>query len=386
MKQIIYLFLLLLAPLLLNAQNLEVDGEAKVLNMNKDNSADSLVVRFPDGTLGLRDATSITDGAWDYANGTGLSGEINRSGNVGIGVINPSVRLHVSSNSNDGDIQIEDSFPFLIINRNSSNGNMGINFRDNGATKGWWLWRSADSAFVFSNTNSGSASNQLVLLRNGNVGIGTSIPTDALDVPGGAEIGGAFIQNGDFRSSAANGVINCGGANNTNANVISDLANPTLTFATGDEDLFIDDKLEVDQGYKTGGGNWLSVSDRRLKKNILVFEDGLDEVMQINPVTFQYNERSRVEDTDKSYVGVIAQELQDIAPYMIEEMALWQKIEEDENGKERIIHPGEKFLTYDGSALQYMLVNAVKEQQMEIQDLKQRVKELEKLIQVLLKN
>ena len=89
--------------------------------------------------------------------------------------------------------------------------------------------------------------------------------------------------------------------------------------------------------FKPGGGNWTASSDRRLKKNISSFTDGLDEIMQVRPVNFEYKE------VPGEYVGIIAQEMQQIAPYMI-----------DDSGE---------YLTYDGTALTYMLVNAVQEQQ-----------------------
>jgi len=41
------------------AQNLEVDGKAKVTDLTLDNSADQVVVVLDDGTLGTRDASSL---------------------------------------------------------------------------------------------------------------------------------------------------------------------------------------------------------------------------------------------------------------------------------------------------------------------------------------
>ena len=90
-------------------------------------------------------------------------------------------------------------------------------------------------------------------------------------------------------------------------------------------------------------------------------------------------------DTGIEYVGILAQEMLKIAPYMVETKAFGQVVEEDEQGIEHITDPGEEFYTYDSSALVYMLVNAVKEQQQSISDqqkeiieLKERIKALEK--------
>ncbi|MBK8505888.1 MAG: DUF1566 domain-containing protein [Saprospiraceae bacterium] len=50
----------LLLPLLIGAQNLEVQGKAKISEMDKINTADSVVVHLPDGTLGVRDVSTLT--------------------------------------------------------------------------------------------------------------------------------------------------------------------------------------------------------------------------------------------------------------------------------------------------------------------------------------
>ena len=97
---------------------------------------------------------------------------------------------------------------------------------------------------------------------------------------------------------------------------------------------------------KPGGGTWLNTSDIRLKENVNSFEDGLSKIMKIQPVTFQYNELSGY-DTEPEYVGVIAQELQKVAPYMVNENL-------------------DGYLDVDNSAMTYMLINAMKEQQISI--------------------
>jgi hypothetical protein len=40
---------------------------------------------------------------------------------------------------------------------------------------------------------------------------------------------------------------------------------------------------------KVGGGTWATFSDKRLKKDVKSFDDGLDEILRINPVWFKYN-------------------------------------------------------------------------------------------------
>ncbi|HRD57326.1 MAG TPA: tail fiber domain-containing protein [Ferruginibacter sp.] len=116
---------------------------------------------------------------------------------------------------------------------------------------------------------------------------------------------------------------------------------------------------------KTGGGVWAAWSDARLKKNITPYTSGLKEILQINPIRFQYNELSGEEDLNKNYVGILAQEIENILPSTI-------TIKADEQLKDKRM--------FDGSELIYTLINAIKEQQVLINELQQENKTvLEKL-------
>lgn len=135
---------------------------------------------------------------------------------------------------------------------------------------------------------------------------------------------------------------------------------------------------------KPGGGDWATFSDRRLKKNVSKFKGGLEEVLSINPVTYQYNGKGNITDTESVYVGVIAQELQEIAPYMVESVTVTEIIQEGED-ETFVEYEGksEDYLHIDATAIRYMLVNAVKEQQSQIEDQENQIATLtEKLEQL----
>ena len=203
-----------------------------------------------------------------------------------------------------------------------------------------------------------------------------------------AYIAGNVFSTGDFITSSVNGVINCGGGLiNPRSNVISDSTTPTITIATGDEDLYIDDALVVSSTstFKTAGGSWLAISDRRLKEDIQPFEQGLSAVLEISPVWFRYVARLGLDEREKDrrFVGVIAQDMASIAPYMVEERDLFREVHEDEDGVEQVVDPGEPFLTFDPSALPYLLVNAVQEQQRLIDELRSQNDELRRRVEAL---
>jgi hypothetical protein len=108
--------------------------------------------------------------------------------------------------------------------------------------------------------------------------------------------------------------------------------------------------LSTDAAAKAGSPDWIVASDSRLKKNITDFTDGLELLKQIRPVWFQYNGQAGIETGDKKFVGIIAQEMQKIAPYTIGTF-----IHQDSLGKKT------EYLDYDANAVTYILINAVKE-------------------------
>ena len=239
---------------------------------------------------------------------------------------------------------------------------------------------------------------------NGNVGIGTSNPIQKLDVNGGINVegnvgigaatpsekvvvdGNIYSATGDFYASGFNGVINCGGGiMDSMLNYIGDYQTYPAN-VNGDEDLYIQDDLQIGgAAFKPGGGSWSTASDARLKKDISPYDDGLKEVMKIKPVKFKYNSLSKMIDQEKEHIGILAQDMLNIAPYMVEEKAFWQKVrEEDKEGNEIIIDQGQNYYTYDGSALNYMLVNAVQEQQSIIEKQNERIESLENPLQELI--
>lgn len=141
--------------------------------------------------------------------------------------------------------------------------------------------------------------------------------------------------------------------------------------------------LSTDAAAKAGSPDWIVASDSRLKKSISNFTDGLDLLKQIRPVWFQYNGQAGIETGDKKFVGIIAQEMQKIAPYTIGTFAY-----QDSLGNKT------EYLDYDANAVTYILINSVKEQQRVIEqkdvelkemnaqvtDLSKRLEQLERIV------
>jgi hypothetical protein len=125
---------------------------------------------------------------------------------------------------------------------------------------------------------------------------------------------------------------------------------------------------------KAGSPDWVVASDSRLKKDITDFTDGLDLLKQIKPVWFQYNGKAGIETGDKKFVGIIAQEMQKIAPYTIGTFT-----HQDSLGNKT------EYLDYDANAVTYILINSVKEQQQVIEEKDEELKALNSQVSALTK-
>ncbi|MBK6777379.1 MAG: tail fiber domain-containing protein [Flavobacteriales bacterium] len=196
-----------------------------------------------------------------------------------------------------------------------------------------------------------NSSPQITLLTNGNVGIGTTTSTDKLTVrtPG---VGGGFSHTdgniilGSYFPGNASAWFGTRSAHDLTF-ITNTLSVMTLTASgnVGIGTLGPTALLSVNgSANKTGGGSWAVFSDQRLKRDVRPYGDGLGAVLAIEPVHFRYNSLAKT-DTTIEYVGVIAQQLREVAPYMIDTLVI----------------DGTEYLEVDNSAMTYMLVNAVKE-------------------------
>lgn len=258
---------------------------------------------------------------------------------------------------------------------------------------------------------------QLKVLADGKVGIGTATPERQLEVLGG---GCMFTNNGNYpqnkqsnfvmrhydqtgthfgyftaSSDANNNQVQFGGGGGATygATVVIFLTAANRTTLTGTERMRVNNfgqirmntaggsgalthelNLITGDASKPGGGSWATPSDARIKQGVRPFNDGLEQVLKIRPVYFRYKENTGY-DPKKEYVGIIAQEMQKIAPYTVEEVEVHQEIDEA-----RLDLP-EKILSYNSTAVTYMLINAIQEQQSMIKERDEKIENLEARLQ-----
>ena len=139
----------------------------------------------------------------------------------------------------------------------------------------------------------------------------------------------------------------------------------------GDNDIM----LYVNGDIATNTGNAMNIiaSDERLKQNIHPLTNSLEVIRRSNFVEFQYNNLSG-RRTDKTYYGIVAQEMQQVLPSTITQ-SVGRLRASDKQATE--------FLMFNPNDLIYSGLNAIKELDQENQDLKNKVAEsAEKIVEL----
>jgi hypothetical protein len=269
-----------------------------------------------------------------------LSGSTERmriasSGNVGIGTTSPSSILDIR----------QDNLPRITLVRNG--------------VISWFIGNPAQSTSNnFSiGTDSGGNTNILNITNGGNVGIGTSSPESGwkLDVSGIVTMG----------SSSGNGRLYISTDNTTSGTTYIQARNLTVAtplFYTASSHTF-DATVKVNAlgtglVYSNAGVlTSTNPSDERLKDDITDLEYGLNEILKLRPVS--YNWKNDTINQGKQF-GFIAQEVQEVMPELVKEFTTT----EDE---EEVVRLG-----LDKEGIYAALVNAIKELKAEIEILKNK--------------
>jgi hypothetical protein len=286
---------------------------------------------------------------------------ISENGAVGIGTDVPYYPLEVEYPGGTG-MQVRSTSIYSTIDIDAYSGDAALRFFEQG--NGRWNMRNGPDTDDLEFYELGGGGLRLILQRlTGNLGIGTGLPESKLHIVGGTDA-----------SLTLDGYVVCG--ETTESNMVID-NNEIIARNDGTaSDLYLNatgggvvisssaatthDLLVNGTAAKPGGGSWTATSDARLKDNILPYTKGLEEVLRIDPVTYHYIENTG-HDTSVEHVGVIAQELQNVAPEMVQETEM--ELLDGSKGN---------YLNVDPSALTYMLINGMKDQQIMIEELQKQ--------------
>ncbi len=132
----------------------------------------------------------------------------------------------------------------------------------------------------------------------------------------------------------------------------------------------------IGNGYFTGDVT-AYYSDKRLKHNLNLIDKAVDKVKLLNGYTYQHNELGQEllkENPHKIHAGLIAQEVQAVLPEVVT-IAPFDLDGYDEHGN-GVSRSGENYLTIKYERIVPLLVEAIKEQQTQIDELKELVNKL----------
>jgi hypothetical protein len=163
-----------------------------------------------------------------------------------------------------------------------------------------------------------------------------------------------------------------------------------LTYANADQRLYSNGAEKIatigDGGYITGnlyvtGNVYANYSDIRLKKDVEVIKGAISKIKQLRGVTYTWNneqvnilkERAGIRD-----IGLIAQEVQSIEPLLTEEYTtrLNTPSKDPKEAENFISEVSEAYMTVKYEKLVALLVEGIKEQQLQIEELKQSINNL----------
>jgi P pilus assembly chaperone PapD len=121
--------------------------------------------------------------------------------------------------------------------------------------------------------------------------------------------------------------------------------------------------LSTNSAAKPSTNTWTIASDERVKTNVNPYTKGLETILAINPITYDYNGKAGFDSTNTGNIGVIAQDVLNVIPESIN--TFYAKLNEEDEEKTELYN-------FDSHALTFILINAVKQLSAEIELLKAR--------------
>jgi Chaperone of endosialidase len=273
-----------------------------------------------------------------------------------------------------GRVGLRTSTPVLDVHANTSN-TPGIRLEQNnsgGFTAQTWDIAGNEANFFVRDVTGGSLlpfrirpgapTSSLDIAASGNVGIGSASPQKKLHVVASSATNGIGIgknNSTDLLVIGYDNTSNFGAIGSFAGGIQTVLALNPLGGNVGIGTTAPTDTLSVNgTASKPGGGSWSVFSDERLKNIKGRFTSGLSAVMQLQPLRYEYRQNNALGlNSNGEHVGFGAQALQKIIPEAVTSTA---------NG----------YLVVNNDPIIWTMLNAIKEQQKEIEQLKAQIQQL----------
>ena len=286
---------------------------------------------------------------------------VSSSGNVGIGTATPVLDVHANTTDT----------PAIRLEQNNSGGFTAQTW-DIGANEANFFVRDVTGGSRLSlRIRPGAPTSSVDIAANGNVGVGTGSPNARIDLK---QLEDTFVGALHLRRATTNDTwaIAQGTDNNLYFAYANDasLANATGDFSTIPFILTSNNRVGINTGApdqtlsvngnasKTGGTTWLAFSDERLKNIRGPFTTGLKAVMQLQPLRFEYRPNNALGLTPNGeHIGFGAQAVQKVIP-------------------EAVTANADGYLMVNGDPIIWTMLNAIKEQQQQILELKREIRRL----------
>ncbi len=316
--------------------------------------------------------------------------------NVGIGTSTPLSKLHVSTNATaDG----------ILIDNIAGNGDPQLQFAVDGQPMVTMGIDDSDGDKFKIGTSAITSSTRLTIQGNGYMGIGTTTPNYHVHITGNRA--GNYLAYFQNASDQGAGIVGYSGSTYNGLGGIADndgglgiygvhlpaVGNGWAIWGTSNSSDAIGVRGTIPTtgswlgygGYFAGGIGYVNglynLSDARAKKNVEPLADALYKVRQLQGVTYQYDAEHFGQFTGndtRSYTGFIAQDVERIVPqavaekYIVSDGASTKGPMADMSGVER-----QTVKVVDYVSLVPVLVEAIKEQQLYIEQLEKRIQEIE---------
>jgi len=279
---------------------------------------------------------------------------VSSAGKVGIRTATPVLDLHVNATDT----------PALRMEQNNSGGFTAQTWDIGGNEANWFVRDVTGGSRLPFRIRPGAPTSSIDINASGLVGVGTASPSARLTVVGSDIATGSTAV--DFVNTAGNTFrLAAGVPGVTQSNFsISQGGSAELVIQNGNGFVGIattapTDTLSVNgTASKPGGGSWAVFSDERLKTIKGNFNSGLSAVMKLQPLRYEYKRDNVLGlKSDGEHIGFGAQAVQEIIPEAVTSTA---------NG----------YLQVNNDPILWTMLNAIKEQQQEITNLKTEIGKL----------